>query len=206
MSYPRALQKEIYLSWKPVFSQPRYSQLRKLSKIQAVINLYAPASHKFWHPNLAIILKDLLEKNVFYLESYARDFFPELFSSAQLEKGLEMAPGTRWTNFGSAAQPSLTRNDEPSKELMESMEGYLLFVLLKCPSSKFSTYGANNKFWARLYTSGNYSDLVVTCRGKSYRVHRAIICPRSSFFEAACSGQFKASYYLQTKLPPLKKD
>lgn len=133
MSYPRAVRQEIYLSWKPVFS-PRYSQLRKRSKIQAVINQYAPASHKFWHPNLAIILKDLLEKDVFYLESYARDFFPELFNSAQLEKGLEMASGTGWTNFGSAAQPSLTRDDEPSKELRESLEGYLLSVLTKCPS------------------------------------------------------------------------
>lgn len=142
MSYSRAVRKEIYLSWKPVFSQPHYSQLRKLSKIQAVINLYAPASHKFWHPNLAIILKDLLEKDVFYLESYARDFFPELFNSAQLEKGLEMASGTGWTNFGSAAQPSLTRDDEPSKELMESLKGYLLSVFTRMPFPKFSAYGA----------------------------------------------------------------
>ena len=85
MPYSRAVRKEIYLSWKPVFSQPRYSQLRKLSKIKAVIQLYASASHKFWHPNLAAIFKDLLEEDVFYLEFRARDFFPKLFNSAQLE-------------------------------------------------------------------------------------------------------------------------
>lgn len=200
MSYSSAVQKKIYLSWKPVFSQPRYSQLRKLSKIKAVINLHAPASHKFWHPNLAIILKDLLEKDVFYLEPRARDIFPELFSSAQLEKGLEMASGTKWTNFGSAAQLSLTGDDEPSKELMESLEGYLLLCLLT--ALPLNATKLTNP-WARLYTSCNYSDLVISCQGKSYRVHRAIICPRFSFFEAACSGQFKASCYLQTKV--LKK-
>ena len=103
MSYSRAVRKEIYLSWKPVFSQPRYNQLRKLSKIKTVINLHAPASHKFWHPNLAVILKDLLERDAFYLESCARDFFPELFNSAQLEKGLAMVSAARWTNFDSTA-------------------------------------------------------------------------------------------------------
>lgn len=133
MSYSRAVQKEIYFSWKLVFSQPRYSQLRKLSKIQAVLNLYAPASYKFWHPNLATILKDLLEKNVFYFESYVRSFFPELFNSAELEKGLEISSGARWTNFGSAAQPSLTGDDEPSKELMESLEWSLRFVSTEMP-------------------------------------------------------------------------
>ena len=125
MSYSRAVRKEIYLSWKPVFSQPRYSQLRKLSKIEAVIQLYAPASHKFWHPKLAVILKDLLEENVFYFEYCARNIFPELFDSAQREKGREMAPVTGWTNFGSTAQISLTEDDGPSKELMESLDGYL---------------------------------------------------------------------------------
>ena len=133
MSYSEAVRKEIYLSWKPVFSQPHYSQLRKLSKIKAVINQYAPASHKFWHPNLAAILKELLEKNVFYLDSYARDFFPELFNSAQPEKRTEMA-----SRISSTALSSLTRDDEPSKELMESLKGCVLLCLPTYPSSKIS--------------------------------------------------------------------
>ena len=139
------------------------------------------------------------KRNIFYLESYARDFFPELFHSAQLEKGLEMGSGTRWTNFNSTAQLSLIGNDEPSKELMGSLERYLLLCLLIAVTELITS------LWPRLYTSGNYSDLVITCRGKIYRVHRAIICPISSFFEAACSGQFKASCYLQTKLLSLEK-
>ncbi|KAH6623783.1 BTB/POZ protein [Chaetomium tenue] len=43
----------------------------------------------------------------------------------------------------------------------------------------------------RLYKEGTYSDLTVTCGGKEYKVHKAIICLRSSFFETACSGPFK---------------
>ncbi|KAK0707043.1 hypothetical protein B0T26DRAFT_728927 [Lasiosphaeria miniovina] len=43
----------------------------------------------------------------------------------------------------------------------------------------------------RLYARGSYSDLEITCQGKSYPVHKAIVCPRSAFLAAACSGQFK---------------
>ena len=126
MLYNTAVRRGIYLSWKPVFSQPRYRHLRKLSKIKDVINQYAPTSHKFWHPNLAVILKELLEQDVFYFESRAKDLFPELFSSVQPEKGPEMAFGTRTPNSSLAAQPSLEGGEEPSKELRESLEGYLL--------------------------------------------------------------------------------
>ncbi|RYP10046.1 hypothetical protein DL764_000904 [Monosporascus ibericus] len=68
-----------------------------------------------------------------------------------------MAFGTTKSNFGFAAQSpfggfadqsSLDGDNEPSKELTESLKG--------------------------LYTSGNYSDLAITCRGKSYQVHKAI--------------------------------
>ena len=38
-----------------------------------------------------------------------------------------------------------------------------------------------------------YSDLTVSCGGQEFRVHRAVICPRSPFFAAACSGEFQAS-------------
>ncbi|EAQ90444.1 hypothetical protein CHGG_02379 [Chaetomium globosum CBS 148.51] len=121
----------------------------------------------FWHPNLAGILKELLEKGVFYSEYSAKELFPELFGSAQSEKNTEIASQIESTMFGCTVQASLNGDDEHSKELMESLKG--------------------------LYTSGRYSDLAITCQGKSYRVHKAIVCPRSGFFAAACNGQFKAS-------------
>ncbi|KAI1496418.1 BTB/POZ protein [Biscogniauxia marginata] len=43
----------------------------------------------------------------------------------------------------------------------------------------------------KLYYTGEYSDLVISCGGKYYKVHKAIVCPRSKFFAKACSGDFK---------------
>jgi hypothetical protein len=122
MSYSAAVRKEIYLSWKPVFSNPRYSQLRKLGKIKEVIDLYAPASHKFWHPNLAKILKELLEQNVFYLDIYAKDHLPEIFSSAQAKESPEM-PSSSGKSISTAQSPldGNTCNDA-YQELAESLK------------------------------------------------------------------------------------
>lgn len=46
-----------------------------------------------------------------------------------------------------------------------------------------------------LWTSELYSDMIIICGQKEYKVHRAIICPRSTFFTAAFKGQFKVSIY-----------
>ncbi|KAK4461260.1 hypothetical protein QBC42DRAFT_178888, partial [Cladorrhinum samala] len=43
-----------------------------------------------------------------------------------------------------------------------------------------------------LYSSGEYSDLVISCGGREYHVHRNIVCTQSEFFSAACRGSFKA--------------
>ena len=45
----------------------------------------------------------------------------------------------------------------------------------------------------RLLESTEYSDLTLTCEGRSIPAHRAIICPHSGFFDAACSGKFLVS-------------
>jgi hypothetical protein len=42
-----------------------------------------------------------------------------------------------------------------------------------------------------LLKSGKYSDLTIFCGEQKFFVHRAIICPRSKFFSAACDGGFK---------------
>lgn len=41
-----------------------------------------------------------------------------------------------------------------------------------------------------LLTSQLYSDITIHCGSEEYKLHRAIICPRSTFFTAACSGEF----------------
>ncbi|KAI0096202.1 hypothetical protein GGR51DRAFT_553681 [Nemania sp. FL0031] len=46
-------------------------------------------------------------------------------------------------------------------------------------------------FLRELYHSAEYSDLTISCGERRYRVHKALICPRSDFFAAACRGDFK---------------
>ncbi|KAL2041954.1 hypothetical protein N7G274_005142 [Stereocaulon virgatum] len=44
-----------------------------------------------------------------------------------------------------------------------------------------------------LLTSGKGSDLTITCRGSTFKVHKAIVCLRSEFFTAACWGCSKST-------------
>ncbi|CAG7965196.1 unnamed protein product [Penicillium nalgiovense] len=44
-----------------------------------------------------------------------------------------------------------------------------------------------------LLESGRYSDLTISCEGRKFAVHRAIVCCQSSFFGAAVKGGFKAA-------------
>ncbi|KAI0815425.1 hypothetical protein GGR55DRAFT_628824 [Xylaria sp. FL0064] len=159
MSYSAAVRQEVYLSWKPIFSRGNYSQLRKRSKIRDVVNDYAPMSHRFWHPNLIDILKDLLEGYVFSNDFIAADVFPDLFNDPK--------PKVDQKTVSKAAQvsSSMDESDEPTRELMSSLR--------------------------ELYYSGEYSDLTISCGQSCYRVHKALVCPQSDFFTAACGGGFK---------------
>jgi hypothetical protein len=42
-----------------------------------------------------------------------------------------------------------------------------------------------------LLKSAKYSDLTLICNGHEFPVHRAIVCPHSPFFDAACKGEFQ---------------
>jgi hypothetical protein len=43
---------------------------------------------------------------------------------------------------------------------------------------------------AALHGDEKYADLTVTCGDHTFKLHRAVICPQSPFFEKACSGGF----------------
>ncbi|CAH0019873.1 unnamed protein product [Clonostachys rhizophaga] len=53
----------------------------------------------------------------------------------------------------------------------------------------------------RLFSSGSYSDLTILCGESQYKVHRALVCSRSSFFEAACRNSFKEAETGEISLP-----
>ncbi|KAJ9137139.1 hypothetical protein NKR23_g9350 [Pleurostoma richardsiae] len=40
------------------------------------------------------------------------------------------------------------------------------------------------------YEAGSDSDLTITCGKDEYKVHKAVVCPRSRFFQVACNGLF----------------
>jgi hypothetical protein len=42
-----------------------------------------------------------------------------------------------------------------------------------------------------IFNSGRYSDVTICSGGREFMVHRALICPRSRFFAAACDGEFQ---------------
>ncbi|KAF4497644.1 amino acid transport GAP1 [Fusarium agapanthi] len=53
----------------------------------------------------------------------------------------------------------------------------------------------------KLYETGMFSDLIITCGDDVHKVHKAIVCPRSSFFTVACSGNFKEALEGRIDLP-----
>ncbi|KAI1501422.1 BTB/POZ protein [Biscogniauxia marginata] len=53
----------------------------------------------------------------------------------------------------------------------------------------------------RLYSSREYSDLTISCDGRDHQVHKAIVCPRSEFFAAACRGAFEEERKATINLP-----
>ena len=54
---------------------------------------------------------------------------------------------------------------------------------------------------AKLLESGKYSDLTITCSERKWRVHRSIVCLRSSFFASACDTDFQEATTGKVDLP-----
>jgi len=44
-----------------------------------------------------------------------------------------------------------------------------------------------------LLESGNFSDVTVSCADKTWKLHKAILCSRSTWFEKALTGNFSVT-------------
>lgn len=170
MSYSYTIRREAYLSWRPIFARNNNAQLRKRAKIRDLVDNYVLHPHLFRHPDLITILQSLLEEHVFSAESMARNKFPDIFESPE-------ANSTRL--------PGRPESGEPMDELKWSLREQVAILT--------SFYHISNNI--RLYSSSLYSDFTIICHERRYLVHKAIICPRSDFFAAACRAGLKVRLF-----------
>jgi hypothetical protein len=57
----------------------------------------------------------------------------------------------------------------------------------------FNMAGLSAEAGLSLLKSGSYADFTIQCKDREFNVHRAIICPESSFFQTMCQSSFKVS-------------
>lgn len=75
---------------------------------------------------------------------------------------------------------------------------------VKAPENEFAPVLAGAL--GPLLSSGKYSDLMIHCENKAWKVHRMVMCTHSKFFVNACEGEFKVRemlslfiYYYQSR-------
>ena len=51
-------------------------------------------------------------------------------------------------------------------------------------------FGERNK---QLLETGKYSDFIIECGGRQFKLHRSIICPQSKFLEVLCDSNFEVN-------------
>ena len=53
--------------------------------------------------------------------------------------------------------------------------------------------GVSSESGRSLLESGKYSDYTIVCNDREWRVHKAVVCVESVYFEAAAKGNFDVS-------------
>ncbi|KAI1130641.1 hypothetical protein F5Y10DRAFT_289054 [Nemania abortiva] len=184
----RSRRKTVYLEWKGIFSTSGNSYLRKQKAIRAVVQQYRPGVLRR-NPDVVKTLQSLLKDSIFESRWSAATAFPELFTSQRKPDTTAILLRPSESNI-----PAVFGMDEPSKELLTAFKEYPPLSPTKISLNADITVD-------RLYARGEYADLIVTCHGKRHLVHKAIVCPRSDFFAAACRAGMKEAHTGMIDLP-----
>ncbi|KAH8754523.1 hypothetical protein F5883DRAFT_183798 [Diaporthe sp. PMI_573] len=145
-----------------IFSDYNNAQLRQRKPIASLVH-----RRNLWVPGfstdrLITVLRSLQKDNIFDSSYSAQRAFPELF---QLRKPDCPIPVSTPLPTPIQVESNMVTSGQPQEDLYRSLE--------------------------TLYSTEIYSDLTISSTAKEYRVHRAIVCPRSAFLAAACRHSFK---------------
>ena len=72
-----------------------------------------------------------------------------------------------------------------------SFQDYITDTTAKSPLATSAASRKLAKDVDGLYGDSRYTDLTITCNGRKWRVHKAIVCTRCDFLATAVNGRFK---------------
>lgn len=75
-----------------------------------------------------------------------------------------------------------TSDEDPTTELQK--------IIANVPAVRFSSADKE------LLQSGNYADAKIIANGKTYNVHKNVLCTRSKWFRKVLEGAFRVSFLL----------
>ncbi|KAL2150556.1 hypothetical protein VTH82DRAFT_7119 [Thermothelomyces myriococcoides] len=93
-----------------------------------------------------------------------------------------------------AKQPASRLGSRPSSAGAQYRDSDLDTIENVCTTSIYHALSG-------LLTSGKFSDMTVLCGGRTFKVHRAIVCTQSPFFDKAITGGFAESTTNVVELP-----
>ncbi len=56
---------------------------------------------------------------------------------------------------------------------------------------------------SKLFLNEKFSDMSITCQGREFKAHRAVVCTQSAFFDRALSTSFMVRTYYNCWTSPL---
>ncbi|KAH8650039.1 hypothetical protein BX600DRAFT_442124 [Xylariales sp. PMI_506] len=163
MVYSIELLRETYRTWKPIFGRPQFAKIRKITKIQEIVNKHHISQRT--DSRVVPVLQELLKDNVFLSEEIAQR---KLFGTVEPPKSTTHPAQINTTapvSISTQANPFLSITDAPMEELKVAL--------------------------TELHSNGQFSDLTITCQDRKYHVHKAILCPRSLFINSICQESFE---------------